>query len=575
MNVADADLGVDGHHTLNNSMFPVVGSERFRLLLMEASSKIPVPVNEPVLSYEPGTPERATLKQALQDLSARMVEIPLVIGGREVRTATTADVVLPHCHGHVLARAHQASPEDVRGAIAAARDAWREWSTWTLERRAGVFLKAADLLATTYRPTVNAATMLGQSKTAHQAEIDAACELIDFLRFNVHFASRLYAEQPHSPPGARNTMDYRPLEGFVYAITPFNFTSIGGNLPTAPAIMGNTVVWKPAATAVCSNYFVLKLLEEAGLPPGVINFVPGPSTMVSDVLLDDPGLAGIHFTGSTAVFRTLWTRVAENLTRYAGYPRLVGETGGKDFVVAHASADVDALAVALVRGAFEYQGQKCSAVSRAYVPDRLWPRLRERVLGILAEIRMGDPVDFRNFMGAVIDRKAFDKISSYLTAARKDPAVHVLFGGRADGAAGYFIEPTVIQVDDPTHRSMCEEIFGPVLSVYVYPEARWAETLELVDRTSPYALTGGIFAQDARVVAEAHAALRYAAGNFYVNDKPTGAVVDQQPFGGARASGTNDKAGSFLNLIRWTSPRAIKETFAPPKQWSYPFMAEP
>jgi len=370
-------------------------------------------------------------------------------------------------------------------------------------------------------------------------------------------------------------MDYRPLEGFVYAITPFNFTSIGGNLPTAPAIMGNTVAWKPAATAVCSNYFVLKLLEEAGLPPGVINFVPGPSAMVSEVLLDDPALAGIHFTGSTAVFRTLWTRVAENLTRYAGYPRLVGETGGKDFVVAHASADVDALAVALVRGAFEYQGQKCSAVSRAYVPDSVWPRVREHVLGTLSEIRMGDPADFRNFMGAVIDRKAFDKISSYLTAARTDPAAHVLFGGRADSAAGYFIEPTVIQVDDATHPTMCEEIFGPVLSVYVYPEARWAETLGLVDRTSPYALTGGIFAQDARAVAEAHAALRYAAGNFYVNDKPTGAVVGQQPFGGARASGTNDKAGSFLNLIRWTSPRAIKETFTPPKQWSYPFMTEP
>jgi 1-pyrroline-5-carboxylate dehydrogenase len=537
--------------------------------------KIPVPVNEPVLSYEPGAPERAELKQALKDLSARTVEIPLVIGGREVRTATTADVVMPHCHHHVLARVHQAGPEEITAAIAAARDAWREWSTWSLERRARVFLRAAELLATAYRPTVNAATMLGQSKTAHQAEIDAACELIDFLRFNVHYADRLYGEQPHSPSGTRNTMDYRPLEGFVYAITPFNFTSIGGNLPTAPAIMGNAVVWKPAATAVCSNYFVLKLLEDAGLPPGVINFVPGRSTIVSDVLLADRGLAGIHFTGSTEVFRSLWTRVAENLTRYASYPRLVGETGGKDFIVAHASADVDALAVALVRGAFEYQGQKCSAASRAYVPDGLWPRVRERLLGMLSEIRMGDPMDFRNFMGAVIDRKAFDKITSYITAARVDPAARVLFGGRADDAAGYFIEPTVIQAFDPAYRSMREEIFGPVLSVHVYPEVRWAETLDLVDRTSPYALTGGIFAQDARAVAEAQAALRYAAGNFYVNDKPTGAVVDQQPFGGARASGTNDKAGSFLNLTRWTTPRAIKETLVPPKQWSYPFMADP
>ena len=541
---------------------------------MEAAPTIPVPTNEPVLSYVPGAPERAELKQALTDLAARLVEIPLVIGGKEVRTAATADVVLPHCHSHVLARVHQAGPEEVRAAVTAARDAWREWSTWTLERRARVFLRAADLLATTYRPTVNAATMLGQSKTAHQAEIDAACELVDFLRFNVHFASRVYDEQPLSPPGTRNTMDYRPLEGFVYAITPFNFTSIGGNLPTAPAIMGNTVVWKPAASAVCSNFFVLKLLEEAGLPPGVINFVPGPPAMVSDVILADRALAGIHFTGSTEVFRTLWTRVAENLSRYAGYPRLVGETGGKDFILAHASADVDALAVALVRGAFEYQGQKCSAVSRAYVPDGLWPRLRERLLAMRGELRMGDPADFRNFMGAVIDRKAFDKIMSYIGAARTDAGVQVLSGGRADGAAGYFVEPTLIQVDEPGYRSMSEEIFGPVLSVYVYPEARWAETLGLVDRTSPYALTGGIFAQDTRAVAEAQAALRFAAGNFYVNDKPTGAVVGQQPFGGARASGTNDKAGSFLNLIRWTSPRAIKETFVPPKQWTYPFMAE-
>jgi 1-pyrroline-5-carboxylate dehydrogenase len=399
--------------------------------------------------------------------------------------------------------------------------------------------------------------------------------LIDFLRFNVAYATRLHAEQPLSVPGTRNTMDYRPLEGFVYAVTPFNFTSIGGNLPTAPAIMGNTIVWKPAGTAVCSNYVVYKVLEEAGLPPGVINFVPGPAAMVSEALLADRRLAGIHFTGSTSVFQSLWKRVADGLTGYTSYPRLVGETGGKDFIVAHASADVEALAVALVRGAFEYQGQKCSAASRAYVPDILWPRLRERLLAMLAEVRMGDPADFRNFMGAVIDRPAFDKIKRYVDAARTDPDATVLFGGGADDREGYYIEPTVIQVEDPAYLTMREEIFGPVLSIFVYREAQWGETLGLVDGTSPYALTGGIFAQDARAVAEAQTALRFAAGNFYVNDKPTGAVVGQQPFGGARASGTNDKAGSFLNLIRWTSPRAIKETFVPPRQWTYPFMAEP
>ena len=541
---------------------------------MNAALKLPAAVNEPVLSYAVGAPERAELKRALQDLSARPIEIPLVIGGEEVRTGTTADVVMPHCHRHVLARVHQAGPAQVRAAIAAAREAWRDWSTWSLERRGLVFLKAADLLATRHRQIVNAATMLGQSKTAHQAEIDAACELIDFFRFNVHYAERLYREQPLSVAGAWNAMEYRPLEGFVYAITPFNFTSIGGNLPTAPAIMGNAVVWKPAATAVFSNYFVLKLLEEAGLPPGVINFVPGPSTVVSDVVLADRQLAGIHFTGSTEVFQLLWKRAAENLTAYAGYPRLVGETGGKDFIVAHASADVDALAVAMVRGAYEYQGQKCSAASRAYVPDALWPRVRDRGLGMLADVRVGDPADFRNFMGAVIDRKAFDKITGYVAGAKAGPGAAILFGGGADDRDGYFIEPTLIQVEDPAYRTMSEEIFGPVLSVYVYPEARWADTLAVVDRTSPYALTGAIFAQDRRAVAEAQDALRYAAGNFYVNDKPTGAVVGQQPFGGARASGTNDKAGSLLNLIRWTSPRAIKESLLPPRQWAYPFMAE-
>ena len=541
---------------------------------MNSLPRIPQPVNEPVLSYAPGTPERAELKRTLKELSARQVEIPLIIGGKEVRTGKTVDAVMPHCHRHVLAQVHRAGLAEVEAAIAAARAAWREWSAWSFERRAAVFLRAADLLAGRYRPIVNAATMLGQSKTAHQAEIDAACELIDFFRFNVHFAERVYAEQPLSTSGVWNYMDYRPLEGFVYAITPFNFTSIGGNLPTSPAIMGNTVVWKPAAAAVLSNYFVMKLLEEAGLPPGVVNFVPGPATEVSERVVADRAFAGIHFTGSTEVFQALWQRVAAHLTSYAGYPRLVGETGGKDFILAHASADADGLATALVRGAYEYQGQKCSAASRAYVPDSLWPAVRERVLSMLADVRVGDPADFRNFMGAVIDRKACDKIRGYLEAAKRAPGVKVLFGGGANDADGFFVEPTLIQTDDPAYRTMCEEIFGPVLSLYVYPEGRWAETLRVVDETSPYALTGAIFSQDRRAVEEAKDALRYAAGNFYVNDKPTGAVVGQQPFGGARASGTNDKAGSLLNLIRWVSARAVKETFVPPRSFTYPFMAE-
>src|SRR5438552_3074698 len=541
---------------------------------MNSIPKIPTPVNEPVLSYAPGTSERADLKRTLKELSGRQLEIPLVIGGKDVHTGRTVDVVTPHCHRHVLARAHQAGPAELQAAIAAAREAWRDWSAWGFEQRAAVFLKAADLLATRYRPIVNGATMLGQSKTAHQAEIDAACELIDFFRFNAHYAERIYAEQPLSVSGVWNYMDYRPLEGFVYAITPFNFTSIGGNLPTSPAIMGNTVVWKPAAAAVLSNYFVMKLLEDAGLPPGVVNFVPGPAARVSERVVADRAFAGIHFTGSTEVFQALWQQVSANLTSYAGYPRLVGETGGKDFIVAHPSADVDARATALGRGAYEYQGQKCSAASRAYVPDGLWARLRARVLEMLAEVKVGDPADFRNFMGAVIDRKAFDKIRGYLEAAKRAPGVKVLFGGGANDADGFFVEPTLIQTDDPAYRTMCEEIFGPVLSLYVYPEGRWAETLRVLDETSPYALTGAIFSQDRRAVEEAKDALRYAAGNFYVNDKPTGAVVGQQPFGGARASGTNDKAGSLLNLIRWVSPRAVKENFVPPRTFSYPFMAE-
>jgi len=541
---------------------------------MNTTPKLPAPVNEPVLSYAPGARERAELKQTLTDMGGRQIEIPVVIGGKEIRTGRTVDAVMPHCHKHVLAKVHQAGPDEVAAAVAAARAAWKEWSAASLADRAAVFLKAADLLATRWRPIVNAATMLGQSKTAHQAEIDAACELIDFWRFNVHFAEKIHAEQPVSSPGTWNALDYRALEGFVYAITPFNFTSIGGNLSTAPAIMGCTVVWKPAATAAYSNYFLLRLLEEAGLPPGVVNFVPGPASQISERVIADRQLGGIHFTGSTEVFQSLWKQVATNLTGYADYPRLVGETGGKDFILAHASADVDALATALVRGAFEYQGQKCSAASRAYVPDSIWPKVKERVLAMLSSFKVGDPADFTNFMGAVIDRKAFTKIKDYIDGAKRDPKTKVLFGGGCDDTDGYFVQPTLIQVEDPAYRTMCEEIFGPVLSLYVYPERQWAETLAVVDRTTAYALTGAVFAQDRHAVAEAQAALRYAAGNFYINDKPTGAVVGQQPFGGARASGTNDKAGSLLNLVRWTSARAVKENFVPPRDPAYPFMEE-
>jgi 1-pyrroline-5-carboxylate dehydrogenase len=543
-------------------------------LFMSGLSNIPHPRNEPVLSYGPGTAERSALKAALSAVGAQQVEVPAVVGGREVRSGSTHDVVAPHCHHRVLAKVHQADRATIEAATKAAVEAQRDWGHWRFEDRAAVFLKAAELLATVHRQLINAATMLGQSKTAYQAEIDSACELIDFLRYNVHFAERIYREQPESSPGMWNRMDYRPLEGFVYAITPFNFTAIGGNLPTAPALMGNAVVWKPSATATLSNWHVFRLLQEAGLPPGVINFLPGDSIEVSRTLLADRHLAGIHFTGSTAVFQSLWRTVGENLPKYAGYPRIVGETGGKDFIVAHASADVEALAVGMVRGAYEYQGQKCSAASRAYIPDTLWPEVRDRVAAMIGDIRMGDVADFRNFMGAVIDKRAFDRIKGHLERAKTDPGVRIVAGGGTDDSVGWFVEPTLLQADDPLYQTMCEEIFGPVLTVHVYPAAKWTETLALVDRTGPYALTGAIFAQDRKAVLEADRALRYAAGNYYVNDKPTGAVVGQQPFGGARASGTNDKAGSVLNLLRWVSPRAIKETFAPTKDHRYPFMEE-
>jgi 1-pyrroline-5-carboxylate dehydrogenase len=529
-------------------------------------------MNEPVKPYGPGSPEKAELKARLARMAGERVDIPLIIGGREIRTGQTAQAVMPHDHGHVLADWHRASREHVEGAIAAAAAAHREWSHWPWEDRAAILLKAAELLATTWRATINAATMLGQSKTVFQAEIDAACETVDFYRFNPHYAQELYAEQPLSDHTMWNQLDYRALEGFVYAITPFNFTSIAGNLPTAPALMGNTVIWKPAGSAVLSAYYIMRLLEAAGLPPGVINFIPGDAVGVSDVALNHRDLAGIHFTGSTGVFNSMWKTIGQNMSRYKSYPRIVGETGGKDFIVAHPSADAQALSVAIARGGFEYQGQKCSAVSRVYVPRSLWNDVRDRTVAMLQDFRVGDVADFRNFMGAVIDRKAYDKIGEYVAEAKR--SARVISGGETHDERGYFISPTLVEADDPGHRLLCEEIFGPVVTVHVYDDLRWSETLKIVDETSPYALTGAVFAQDRQAVREAMLALRNAAGNFYVNDKPTGAVVGQQPFGGARASGTNDKAGSKLNLVRWVSARTIKENFSPPRDYRYPFMAE-
>jgi 1-pyrroline-5-carboxylate dehydrogenase len=541
---------------------------------MSSEMHVPTPVNEPVYSFAPGTPERAALKSELAAMSGRQIEIPLIIGGREVRTGRTAQAVVPHAHGHVLATWHRAGAAEARAAIEAAKEAHAGWAQWPWEDRAAVFLRAAELLATTWRPTLNASTMLGQSKTAHQAEIDAAAEMIDFFRFNVHFAERIYAEQPVNDRGIWNRMEYRPLEGFVFAVTPFNFTSIGGNLPTAPALLGNTVLWKPASTAVFSNYYMFRLLEAAGLPPGVINFIPGDAGAISDVVLAHPDLGGIHFTGSTAVFQHLWRTVGQNVASYRSYPRVVGETGGKDFILAHPSADPKALVVAAVRGAYEFQGQKCSAASRIYVPDTMWKSIEKEMVELIESLPMGDTSDFRNFVGSVIDKNAFESISAYIEGARQSNDARILAGGKTDGQKGWFVRPTLIQALRPDYRTMCEEIFGPVLSLYVYPEGHWGEVLDLVDRTSPYALTGAIFADDRRAVRGAMDKLRFAAGNFYVNDKPTGAVVGQQPFGGARASGTNDKAGSMLNLVRWVSARAIKENLSPPHDWRYPFMAE-
>jgi len=534
---------------------------------------VPAPRNEPVLAYTPGSPERKALRAELDRMAGQVVEITPRIGGRRVTTGRTMDIVMPHDHRHVLAVGHKAGASEVQRAVDAAGAAHHDWSRLPWHERAAIFLRAADLLAGPYRMTLNAATMLGQSKTAHQAEIDAACELIDFWRFNVAFAEEIYRQQALSSPGAWNRLEHRPLEGFVFAVTPFNFTSIGGNLPTAPAILGNTVVWKPASTALYAAYFIMEILEAAGLPPGVINMVPGSGAEVGDLALASPALAGIHFTGSTATFQGMWETVGRNIRQYRSYPRIVGETGGKDFVFAHASADVPALATALTRGAFEYQGQKCSAASRAFIPASLWPAVQERLLQQIAEIRVGDPADFTNFMGAVIDANAFATIKSYIDHARQSRDATILVGGGCDDGKGYFVEPTVVLAKRPGLKLMREEIFGPVLTVWVYEDRDLETALEICDSGSPYALTGAVFARDRAAIVRIADALTHAAGNFYVNDKPTGAVVGQQPFGGARASGTNDKAGSVLNLLRWVSPRAIKETFVPPTDFRYPFMA--
>ncbi len=542
---------------------------------MDAVTQVPVPVNEPVLMYAPGSAERARIEQTLKNLQSEQRDLPMVIGGEQRQGSGDAiQVVQPHQRRHVLGTMNKATQEDAVAAVAAAKSAAPGWREMSFDDRAAIFLKAADLLAGPWRETINGATMLGQSKTVYQAEIDAACELIDFWRFNVAYARRILQEQPQSSAGLWNRMDHRPLEGFVYAVTPFNFTAIAGNLPTAPALMGNVVLWKPAHTQQYAASLLMYLLQEAGLPPGVINMVTGDGKVVSDVALADPELAGIHFTGSTAVFQMFWERIGSNITSYRSYPRIVGETGGKDFVVAHPSADVDVLRTALTRGAFEYQGQKCSAASRAYVPRSLWNRMRDDLVSEVNGITMGDVNDLSNFMGAVIDDRSFAKLAGVLEMAEGDPSIDVVAGGSADDSQGWFVRPTVLVGSDPSHEIFTNEYFGPILSVHVYADADYEQMLDQMEGISPYALTGSIIAQDRSAIVSAAQRLRFAAGNFYVNDKPTGAVVGQQPFGGGRASGTNDKAGSPLNLMRWVSPRSIKESFVPPKNYRYPHLGE-
>ena len=534
----------------------------------------PAPHNEPVKRYVRGSPERAELEAELARQMAEVLEIPCIINGEEVWTNNVVEQVMPHNHGHVLARVHLAGEKEVKDAIQASLDAHKAWSTMPWEARGAIFLKAATMLAGSRRQEINASTMLNQSKTCHQAEIDSACELIDFWRFNVDYARQIYEDlqPPISPEGVWNQSEIRPLEGFVFSVTPFNFTSIAGNLPSCAAIMGNTGVWKPSRNSYVSNYRIMKLMMDAGLPAGVINFVPGPASVVGDICMSHPDLAGIHFTGSTAVFRKLWRDVANNLENLRSYPRIVGETGGKDFIVAHPKCDEEALIVALLRGAFEFQGQKCSAASRAYIPSSVWSRIEAKYVEEVGKITIGDVADFGNFMGAVIDKKSFDNISGYIDRAHADEGCTIVTGGSYDDSTGYFVEPTTIVCSDPMYESMQEEIFGPVLSIHVYEDSKFDDVLKLCDSTSEYALTGSIFAADRADIETAKDALRFSAGNFYINDKPTGAVVGQQPFGGARGSGTNDKAGSPLNLLRWVSPRSIKETFTPPRSWGYGFL---
>ncbi len=543
--------------------------------MKNAKAVVPKPVNEPILSYAPGTPERIALKSRIEELKSAQIEIPLVIGGTEIKTGRMGEIRIPHNHSHLLGHYHMAGETEVKMAIDAAMEAWQTWSKMPWEARAAIFKKMASILQRHDEQTLNAATMLSQSKNAFQAEIDAACEMIDFLNFNCWYAQELYEQQPtYSPDGMWNQLEHRPLEGFVFAVTPFNFTSIAGNLPSAPAMMGNVVLWKPASSAVYSAHFLMELFRKSGVPDGVINFIPGPGSKVGPVVMKNPNLAGVHFTGSTPVFQNMWKTIGENISTYKSYPRIVGETGGKDFCIAHESAHIEGLVTAMIRGAFEYQGQKCSALSRAYIPTSIWPKVKAAFIRQVNEIRMGDVEDFSNFMNAVIDRSSFETIKSYIEDAKHSPDVEIITGGNTDDSKGYFVEPTTLLTTNPQYTTMCEEIFGPVLTIFLYDPKNWDVTLDLVDSTSPYALTGCVWGQDRQAVEQASERLTHAAGNFYINDKPTGAVVGQQPFGGSRASGTNDKAGSIFNLIRWISQRTIKETFDPPKDFQYPFMKE-
>lgn len=536
---------------------------------------VPIAENEPIKSYTPESPEKESLKQTINELKSQHIEIPLIIGGKEIKTGNTAACVMPHHHQYVLATYHLAGEEEVKTAVKASQEAWKTWSTTPWEHRVAIFKKMATLLTGPYRDLLNASTMLNVGKNVFQAEIDSACELIDFFNFNAEYAQEIYEQQPlYSPAGMWNQVEHRPLEGFVFAVTPFNFVSIAGNLPTSPALMGNVVLWKPASSTVYPAYFLMKLFKEAGMPDGVINFIPGPGSKVGPVVMKHPLLAGVHFTGSTSVFQDMWKTIGDNIHQYKSYPRIVGETGGKDFCIAHPSSDVDGLVTAMVRGAFEFQGQKCSALSRAYIPESLWDEVRVKYTDTVSTITVGDPEDFTHFVNAVIDKSAFDSITAYIDYAQSDPDAEIITGGTYDDSMGYFIEPTTIVTTNPHFKTMEEEIFGPVLTIYVYKDEDWNDTLKLVDTTSPYALTGAVFANDRQAVIDASKALTHSAGNFYINDKPTGAVVGQQPFGGGRASGTNDKAGSVFNLIRWISQRTIKETFDPPKDYRYPFMDE-